>query len=78
MAGDGNATAYQRHAQIDRIINRRTGGGIEHAAAHCRWQSAGGHLTAGDRLDQLLFGALWVAGLQHLHHNVAAGGTFLL
>ena len=77
IAGHGDDTPDQGLAQVHGIVNGLAGAGVEHGAAHCRRQSAGGDLAAGDGLNQLLLGALGILGRQGLYGDLRMGVNVL-
>ena len=72
-AGYRNHTVGHRHAGIHRPVNGGGGDSIEYRAADGGRQSAGRHLPAGNGLAQLLFSALGVPGVEHIHHHRGLG-----
>ena len=73
-AGEGDVAVGEGLALGDRVVDGGGGGNVEHGAAHVGGQASGGHLTAGDPLDELLLSALGVPGLQGLDMDAAVGG----
>ena len=69
-SGDGGHAFVERLAVDDRLGQGVCGAGVHHHAVHVGGQSAAGHLALGDGVDELLFGALWVADLERLHADI--------
>ena len=61
-AGDGDRPVGQGPAAEQGVLDGIEGGHIEHDAGGVQGGAAGGHLPAGDGLDDLLLGAQGVAG----------------
>ena len=68
-AGDGDDLAHHGHTGVNGLVNRTGGVEVKNAAAGVSGELAGGNLPAGDGLAELLFSALGVTGVQHLHHH---------
>ena len=68
-AGHGDDLVHHGHTGIHRAVDGAGGVQVEDAAACVGGQLAGGDLTAGDSLTQLLLSALGIPGVQDLHHH---------
>ena len=73
VAGDGDDAVGDGLAFHHGVVHRGGGADVEHRAAYMGGQAAGGHLAAGEALDELLLSALGIPGAQGLHMHVGAG-----